>query len=114
MVNRLDLQTKFEEILGSQNVYFQPPESVKMKYPAIVFSIKSMPKKFANNYGYMTTPGYEVILIDKNPDSEYVKPILELPYSSFDRSYTKDNLNHFAFTIYNLKGGDNYVETCMG
>ena len=32
MASRLKLQTMLEEILGSRNVYFNPPESVKMKY----------------------------------------------------------------------------------
>ena len=108
-MQRLILQTKFEEILGSRNVYFQPPESVKMQYPAIVYSIKNIDKNFANNLSYRLSPGYEAILIDKNPDSEYVEKILQLPYSSFDRHYKSDNLNHWVFTIYNLKGGDNYV-----
>ena len=34
---RNDLQKLLVEVLGSKNVYFQPPESVKMKYPAIVY-----------------------------------------------------------------------------
>ena len=113
-MNRLILQTKFEEILGSPNVYFQPPESVKMKYPAIVYSIKNIEKSFANNLSYILSPGYEAILIDEDPDSEYVEEILRLPYSSFDRHYKSNNLNHWVFTIYNLKGGDDYVETRMG
>ena len=39
MASRLDLQTFLEELLESKNVYFQPPESVKMKYPAIVYAL---------------------------------------------------------------------------
>ena len=107
-MNRLDLQTEFEKILESHNVYFQPPASVKMQYPAIVYSLKNIEKNFANNLSYIVTDGYEVILIDKNPDSIYIKKILELPYCGFDRYYTSDNLNHFVFTIYN-KGGQKYV-----
>lgn len=107
-MNRLDLQTEFEKILGSHNVYFQPPASVKMQYPAIVYSLKNIEKNFANNLSYIVTDGYEVILIDKNPDSIYIKKILGLPYCGFDRYYTSDNLNHFVFTIYN-KGGQKYV-----
>ena len=34
---RLELQSVLEQTLGSRNVYFQPPASVKMKYPAIVY-----------------------------------------------------------------------------
>lgn len=101
-MNRLNLQTKFEEILGSRNVYFQPPASVRMEYPAIVYSMKDIVQEFADNLSYIKASGFEVILIDRNPDSEFVEKILELPYSSFDRQYTANNLNHFSFTIYNL------------
>ena len=112
-MNRLDLQTKFENILGSHNVYFQPPASLHMEYPAIVYSLKNIVQDFADNLSYIKASGFEVILIDKNPDSEFVYKILELPYCSFDRHYTANNLNHFAFNIYNLKGGINN-ETDLG
>ena len=102
MANRLDLQSKFEEILGSRNVYFQPPASVQLSYPAIVYSLKSIDKEYANNLGYMKSPSYEATLIDRNPDSEYVDKILDLPYSRFDRHFKTDNLNHWTFIVYNL------------
>lgn len=101
MVNRIELHEKLCNILGSRNVYFQPPESVKLAYPAIIYSLSGIRRIFADNRGYMLVPSYEAILVDKNPDSEYIEQILTLPHSSFDRSYAADNLNHFVFTIYN-------------
>ena len=100
MSDRLNLQTELETILGSRNVYFQPPSSVRMQYPAIVYSRKDIEKRSANNGVYQKLPSYEVILIDKNPDSKFVDKILELPYCSFDRHYESDNLNHDVFTLY--------------
>lgn len=100
MASRLNLQTEFEEILESRNVYFQPPSSVRMQYPAIVYSRKDIEGRFANNKIYRKLPCYEVILIDKNPDSKFIDKILELPYCSFDRHYEADNLNHDVFTLY--------------
>lgn len=100
MDNRPNLQTVFEKLLGSRNVYFQPPASVQMKYPAIVYSRKTFKQKFANDRVYIQKPCYEVILIDKNPDSKFVEMILQLQYCSFDRHYEKDNLNHDVFTLY--------------
>lgn len=100
MADRLDLQAKFEEILGSRNVYFQPPSSIKMQYPAVIYSFKKLDTRHANNQGYMRMPCYDAILIDKDPDSEFVAKILQLPYCQFDRVYEADNLNHFAFTLY--------------
>lgn len=101
MPSRLDLQTTFEKLLGSRNVYYQPPASKQMQYPAIVYSRRNIESTFANNGVYTKALSYEVVLIDKNPDSPYVDMILQLPYCSFDRHYTADNLNHDVFTIYN-------------
>lgn len=100
MSDRLNLQTELETILGSRNVYFQPPSSVRMQYPAIVYSRKDIEKRSANDGVYQKLPSYEVILIDKNPDSKFVDKILELPYCSFDRHYESDNLNHDVFILY--------------
>ena len=100
MPSRFELQTTLEEILGSRNVYFQPPSSVRMQYPAIIYSRKDTEKRPADDSTYHKLPSYEVILIDKNPDSKYVEKIFDLPYCSFDRHYESDNLNHDVFTLY--------------
>ena len=101
MANRLDLDYKFREILGSGNVYFDPPESVKMKYDAIRYSIKKIDVQFANNSVYRQNNCYEVIAIYRDPDSDLPKKLLSLPMCSHDRHYVADNLHHDVFTIYN-------------
>ena len=101
MGDRLDLQAKFEEILGSRNVYFQPPASVSMRYPAIKYSFVDLRTRFANNSPmYITSTGYECVLIMKEPDTEYLKEIFKIPYCRFGRYYKADNLHHYTFTIY--------------
>ena len=101
MANRLDLDYKFREILGNDNVYFDPPESVKMKYEAIRYSRKKIESRFANNSVYKQDDCYEVIAIYRNPDSELPRKISLLPKCSHDRHYVADNLHHDVFTIYN-------------
>lgn len=106
MNKRLEFDSILREVLnitepnGDSHVYFQPPESVKMKYPAIVYSIDKLKTDKADDRIYNKKTGYSVILIDKNPDSDYFDKILEIPFSVFDDAYTADNLNHFKFTIY--------------
>lgn len=101
MDRRLNLQTELETILGSRNVYFEPPESVKMNYPAIVYSRSSGDTKFADNHTYHFVQSYEVIVIDKNPDSPFSKKIIEhFPMSRYDRNFKADNLNHDVVNIY--------------
>lgn len=100
MDNRLELHEFLCNILGSRNVYFQPPESVKMKYPAIVYSRNDIANKHANNLVYSQKTAYDVIVIDFNPDNLFVKAVSKLPLCRFVRHYTADNLNHDLFTLY--------------
>lgn len=100
MDRRLELHEKLVNILGSPNVYFQPPENIKMSYPAIRYKRSKINKTFANNQTYNKTLRYEVTVIDYDPDSEIVSKVSELPMCSHDRNYQSDNLNHDVFTIY--------------
>lgn len=100
MNTRLDLHEILCSILGSRNVYFQPPETIKMKYPAIVYSRNDIENEHANNGVYMQSMAYRIIVIDPDPDSEIVKKISMLSKCTYDRHYKSDNLNHDAFTIY--------------
>lgn len=100
MGSRLDLQTKLETLLGSQNVYYQPPASVRMNYPAIVYSRSNIENRHADDDVYMQAYFYEVTVIDEDPDSEIVENVSKLPGCRFDRHYTSDNLNHDVFTLY--------------
>ena len=96
----MKIQQTFEEILWSKNVYFKPPESIKMSYPCIVYNIASGDTKYADNKLYCFKFRYNVTLIDKNPDSLFVNKIMSLPSCKFDRHFAKDGLNHFVFNIY--------------
>lgn len=100
MASRSDLQTKLEELLGLRHVYYQPPESVKMEYPAIRYSKKKPDRKHANDKVYMKTNCYEVIVISRKPDDPVIGKIEELPMCEWDNHYVVDNLNHDVFTLY--------------
>lgn len=88
------------QILGSDNVYFQPPESVKMSYPAIRYELSRIDLQYADDRPYMSAKRYSVTIIDKNPDSFLPDLITALPFCSFNRFYTADNLNHWVFDLY--------------
>ena len=99
MSSRIELHKILALTLGSVNVYYQPPSTLIMSYPAIVYSRDSMASKYANNNVYCVTTSYEVIVIDKNPDSAIPGKVALLPTCKFNVNYIKDNLNHDAFTI---------------
>jgi len=100
MGKRLELHAKLKEILGSSNVYYQPPSTISMQYPAIVYSRDTMSSKYADNSVYTTETAYEVIIIDKDPDSSIIGKVAAMPTARFNRNYTVENLNHDAFTIH--------------
>lgn len=97
---RLELQTLLEGLLESRNVYFQPPSSVRMNYPAIVYSRDDIWNNHADNLAYMQTTAYQVTVIDRDPDSEIVEKVAKLPLCSFDRHFVSENLNHDVFILY--------------
>ena len=100
MNKRLELHNILCEILGSSNVYYQPPESTKMKYPAIVYEISDIDNTFADNGAYNQKTVYKITVIDKNPDSEIIYRISRMPACHYDRHFFNDNLNHDVFLIY--------------
>ena len=98
---RLELQKRFEEFLGSPYVYFQPPENIKMTYPCIRYSVKDIPTVKASNKKYAINKCYSVTLIHKDPDNTFKDSILtEFDYIEFVDHYRADNLNHYVYTLY--------------
>lgn len=101
MASKLKLHEEFCTILGNRFVYFNPPESLKLSYPCIKYSLSGVNQKRANNMSYKNTNRYEVIVIDRDPDSDiYEKILAHFQMCSFDRGYFADNLNHKVLTLF--------------
>ena len=100
MAQRLQLHSLLKSILGTDNVYFQPPPSLSMKYPCIVYRRDSDNTVFSDNLLYNRRIRYQVIYIDKNPDSTVSEELAKIPLCKFDRFYIADNLNHDIFNIF--------------
>lgn len=101
MASRFELHEELCTILGSRNVYFQTPESVKMKYDAIRYELSGKDLKRASNKIYKMTNQYSGVVITSNPDTGIPDAILNhFEMCSFGRPYTADNLNHYPFTLY--------------
>lgn len=100
MADRLELQEILRNVLGSQYVYFQPPNNLEMQYPCIVYRWDRAATKFADNKRYKGMRGYQVTVLDKDPDSEIPEQIAELPMSLFDRTFVSDKVYHFVYNIF--------------
>lgn len=100
MASRIELQSLLEKLLGSGEVYYQSPGNNKMTYPAIKYSKSDIQTTYANDKKYSNKTRYEIIVMDRLPDNPVIEKILELSYSSFDRHYKADNLNHDSIILY--------------
>ena len=97
--SRYDLDDILRSILGSNNVYYSPPDGLRMSYPCITYNLSYIRVINADNKKYLKIPRYTITLIDEDPDSIYRDPILDLPHCSLERVYTYDNLNHFVYNL---------------
>lgn len=99
--NRIEFHNILETLYGGSepHVYFQPPENIQMQYPAIVYNRYDVNNFNSNNDTYLQEITFQVIVIDKNPDSDIVDRISKYPTSRFSRHYVTNNLNHDVFMI---------------
>lgn len=95
-----ELQSLLESVLGSKNVYFQPPQNKKIEYPCIIYSLEYVKSSYADSLPYLNMKRYSVKYIDRSPDQYIPDKIALLPTASFDRFYVSDNLNHYAYRLY--------------
>lgn len=100
MGQRLELQYMLEEVLGSRNVYFQPPSNIVLKFPCIVYNRERYETTNADNLDYLTRTRYEVTVIDRDPESDIPRRVNEIPNCSHNRFFTNDGLNHDVFELY--------------
>lgn len=98
---RLELHEKLCTILGSRNVYFQPPGTLKMNYPCIRYERDRGQHTYADNRTYIYRQAYQITCITKDPDSDLHERIIEeFPETNFNRHYVADNLNHDVLILY--------------
>ena len=100
MGQRLELHSVLLEVLGTAHVYFQPPASLAMEYPCIVYTRDGATSKFADNESYVYKQRYQVTYIDPHPDSDILLALVKLPNCRYDRWFAANNLNHDVFQLY--------------
>jgi hypothetical protein len=98
--DRLSLHSLLQNLLGSNNVYYQPPENLKMEYPCIRYSRSEIRDIYGDDMKYISRNVYDLVVISKKPDNPVIDKLLSLPYSEFDRHYVSDNLNHDIIRIF--------------
>lgn len=96
-----ELRAILQEVLGYVNIYFQPPDSVLMKYDCIRYARNTFGVVRADDHAYNIREQYQVTVITRDPDSELPRKIQEyFKFCQPGRQFMADNLYHFPFTIY--------------
>ena len=95
-----DLLGLLQKAVSHNRVYFQPPENLKIGYPAVVFHLSKIKLDHADDAPYKGAREYSVTLITKEPEPEVLDEILKIPYTTLDTTYISDGMNHFVFTTY--------------
>nr|DAE38484.1 MAG TPA: tail completion protein [Caudoviricetes sp.] len=85
---------------GAENVYYQPPANLRMKYPCITYELDKIRNRNADNSVYRQTVYYTVTVIDTKPDSEMTAAMSLLEKASHDRHFISDNLYHDVFSVW--------------
>ena len=99
-MTRSELDSILRTTIGSTHVYFQPSESVKIKYPCVIYKLDNIPTLDADDLKYKMNTVYQLIYVTKSPTDPNVHKLAMLPRSSFERFYTIDELNHYVYRIY--------------
>ena len=99
MASRLKLSDLLHELIGNDNVYFQPPPSKQMNYPCIVYERVRINTSFADNKPYKLDKVYQITYVDSDPDSDIPMKLANLPQCVFERQFVSDNLYHNVFRL---------------
>ena len=101
MKTRLEVQSMLDDVLGSQNVYFQAPPNTGMKYPCIVYRFENFRIDHADNKPYVMTGRWEIHHMYKSIKNDLKeKMIFVAPYVSYDRRIVTDGVYNDYYTIY--------------
>lgn len=102
---RIDLHQKFRALKDASgkpiHVYYEPPESIKLEYPCIIYSKGRGETVFGNDMPYVFTNAYDVLYVTTDPDDPLPDQIaLSFQMITHKRHYVYENLHHDSYTIY--------------
>lgn len=101
-VKRKELHSLLLSLFENRNVYYQPPENIKLSYPCIVYTKSNIRNNFADNKGYMQKIAYRITVIDRDPDNDIILKLLNTEgiYCTYSNNFISDNLYHDVLTLY--------------
>ena len=83
------------------HAYYDPPSSVKMKYPCFVYKLSKPKIKHADNKVYKKFTAYTITYISLSVADGIIDTMLTgFPYCRFDRHYAANDLHHYVFELF--------------
>ena len=121
MAQRLTLTRKVELItealkhIGISNVYFEPPQSIKLKYPCAVFKRGVISSRHAGNIIYKIDDSFDLTYIRLDPDDDMTHDILNIfRQIRHTRTFVADGLHHDQYKLYYNQKENTYDSNQMG
>ena len=97
---RVNLHHMLEDILGSKNVYYDPPESFKLKYPCIVYYMEGFADIPADNQTYRRMRRYNMTYITTDSEDPVAERLADIRYCTLTRPFVASDLFHFSYTLF--------------
>lgn len=98
MGSRLELHELLIAI--TPRVYFQPPPTIQLQYPCIIYRRDDTKIDYADDVKYKHHIRYQVTVVAKDPDSTIGPAVEQFDYCEFTRFYTADTLNHDVYNLF--------------
>lgn len=96
-----DLDDILLELLGEGvHRYFQPPPSLQIKYPCVVYEISSGNSQYADNHLYIYENRYTLTYLTRHANDSNNEKIQTLQKCRFDRRYCSNGLYHNVYDLY--------------
>ena len=96
-----DILTECNVDLSEGHIYFQPPESLRMVYPALVYNVSRRDYEQADNQLYAQFLIWDLTWISKTPLDFVVDALLsQLECCVPTREYVSDGLYHTQLSLY--------------
>lgn len=97
--DRLSLHSELVSLCN--HVYYNPPESLKLEYPCIVYAQEPPDVRKADNKRFIVTNKWQLVVISKDVDYDLAETIAEhFEKCAISRIYKADNLQHWSLTLY--------------
>ncbi len=101
MNSREQLHETLVNMLGSRNVYFQPPEGQTLKYPCIIYEFNSPDTRNADNKKYIVVKKYHVKHIYKKLSDSLEGSFFDVfMMVSHDNRMIADSMYNDDYTLY--------------